>query len=54
MIYMWILLIFVPNEAAGRQIGPFQTKELCIVAEQIYNNAQRRFSAPQSKCIQLS
>ena len=52
MTLVWILLIFSPNEAAGRQAGPFATQAQCLAAERIYNERQPRYIGPQSKCIE--
>jgi hypothetical protein len=33
---VWILIFTTPNEAAGRQAGPFPSEALCIKALQAY------------------
>jgi len=54
MSTIWLLLIFVPNEAAGRQVGPFATQAQCIAAQRIYNERQYRYIGPQSACIEAA
>lgn len=48
---VWLLLIFIPVEAAGRQAGPFATEAECRIAERAYNEANRRYNGPQSACV---
>ena len=53
LIAVWYLLIYLPNESAGRQVGPFATEAQCRIAESSYNERLRpRFSGPQSACFQ--
>jgi hypothetical protein len=52
LITVWFLLIYSPNEGAGRQVGPFATQAQCLVAERAYNAKQDRYQSPQSKCFE--
>jgi hypothetical protein len=51
---VWILLILLPNEAAGRQVGPFATQAQCLQAERFYNERRARYNGPQSKCFEAA
>lgn len=53
-VTVWILLIFSPNEAAGRQVGPFVNQAQCAVAERSYNEKQSRYVGPQSRCFEAT
>lgn len=52
MNVIWFLLILAPNEAAGRQVGPFVDHSSCLVAKNIYNEQISRYTNRlQSECV---
>lgn len=49
---VWFLLVFLPIEGSGRQVGPFASEAQCRVAERIYNEENRRYNGRPSACVQ--
>ena len=54
MNLVWILLIFLPVEGAGRQVGPFGSQQQCESVQRQYAQAYRyRFDTTTAACIQV-
>ena len=52
-LILWSLMILAPNEAAGRTVGPFATKQICEAAAVVYNARNGGSVSPQSVCVSL-